>query len=107
MSVPSQSAADIRRMPFVCDTGTREQTNIERAIEIAGVTPKLKFVAGGRLLSRGIRWPAFPLAGDRLVSRGIRFGGRWPAYFRQAAGWHVRSCFVSFYRRCEPVASGR
>ena len=71
-----------RRMHLVCDTGPREHTNIERAIEIAGVTPKLKFVAGGRLLSRGIRfcsrWPAFPLAGGRLVSRGIRFGSWWP-----------------------------
>ena len=84
-------------MPFVCDTGTREHTNIERKIEIAGVTPKLKFVAGGRLLSRGIRfcsrWPAFLLietasdqagnlqAGtfDRVSFHCIENASRWPA----------------------------
>ena len=96
LSVSGQSA-NHRRMPFVCDTGTREQTNIERAIEITGVTPKLKFVAGGRLLSRGIRfcsrWPAFPLietasdqagnlqAGtfDRVSFHLIEDASRWPA----------------------------
>ena len=64
--------------PFVCDTGTREHTNIERTTEIAGVTPTLKFGAGGRLFCS--RWPAFPLAGGRLTSRGIRFCCRWPTF---------------------------
>ena len=40
--------------------------------------------AGGRLLSRGIRfcsrWPAFPLAAGRLLSRGIRLCSRRPAF---------------------------
>ena len=64
--------------PFVCDTGTREHTNIERTTEIAGVAPTLKFGAGGRFFCSW--WPAFPLAGGRLTSRGIRLCSRWPTF---------------------------
>ena len=83
-ALSGQSANHDRRVPLVCDTGTREHTNIERKIEIAGVAPKFKFGAGGRLLSRGIRfcsrWPPFLLAGGRLTSRGIRLCSRWPTF---------------------------